>query len=146
MSIHELDSFLMAALRGIVRRIHSGDLSRVEHGVDPKLALRFGLYEVDLLQGVLSRQGVRLKIQEQPFRILTLLLQRPGEIVTREELQQSLWPEGTHVNFDGSLNAALKKLRSEEHTSELQSPCNLVCRLLLEKKKNNLATGLGWHA
>ena len=83
MSIHELDSFLMAALRGIVRRIHLGDLSRVEHGVDPKLALRFGLYEVDLLQGVLSRQGVRLKIQEQPFRILTLLLQRPGEIVTR---------------------------------------------------------------
>ena len=84
----------------------------MEHGVDPKLALRFGLYEVDLLQGVLFRQGVRLKIQEQPFRILTLLLQRPGEIVTREELQQSLWPEGTHVNFDGSLNAALKKLRA----------------------------------
>ena len=72
----------------------------MEHRVDPKFALRFGLYEVDLLQGVLSRQGVRLKIQEQPFRILTLLLQRPGEIVTREELQQSLWPEGTHVNFE----------------------------------------------
>jgi len=84
----------------------------VEHRVDPKFALRFGLYEVDLLQGVLSRQGVRLKIQEQPFRILALLLQRPGEIVTREELQESLWPEGTHVNFDGSLNAALKKLRA----------------------------------
>jgi len=45
-------------------------------------------------------------------RILALLLQRPGEIVTREELQQLLWPEGTHVNFDGSLNAALKKLRA----------------------------------
>jgi len=87
----------------------------VEYRVDPKLALRFGLYEVDLLQGVLSRQGVRLKIQEQPFRILALLLQRPGEIVTREELQQSLWPEGTHVNFDGSLNAALKKLRAAIH-------------------------------
>jgi len=84
----------------------------VEHRVDSKLAVRFGLYEVNLLHGVLSRQGVRLKIQEQPFRILALLLQRPGEIVTREELQQSLWPEGTHVNFDGSLNAALKKLRA----------------------------------
>jgi Tol biopolymer transport system component/DNA-binding winged helix-turn-helix (wHTH) protein len=84
----------------------------VEHRVDPRLALRFGLYEVDLLQGILSRQGVRLKIQEQPFRILALLVQRPGEIVTREELRQSLWPEGTHVNFDGSLNAALKKLRA----------------------------------
>jgi len=84
----------------------------VEHGVDPQFALRFGLYEVDLLQGVISRQGVRLKLQDQPFRILALLLQRPGEIITREELRQSLWPEGTHVNFDGSLNAALKKLRT----------------------------------
>ena len=84
----------------------------MEHSVDPRFALRFGLYEVDLLQGILSRQGVRLKIQEQPFRILALLLQRPGEIVTREELRQSLWPHGTHVNFDGSLNAALKKLRA----------------------------------
>jgi len=65
----------------------------VEHRVDPKFALRFGLYEVDLLQGVLSRQGVRLKIQEQPFRILALLLQRPGEIVTREELQSHCGPK-----------------------------------------------------
>jgi Tol biopolymer transport system component/DNA-binding winged helix-turn-helix (wHTH) protein len=84
----------------------------LEPGLDPKIAVRFGLYEVDLVQGVLSRQGTRLKLQEQPFRILALLLQKPGEIVTREELRQSLWPEGTHVNFDGSLNAALKKLRS----------------------------------
>lgn len=84
----------------------------MERGLDHKLAVRFGLYEVDLLQGVLSRQGVRLKIQDQPFRILALLLQKPGEIITREELRQSLWPEGTHVNFDGSLNAALKKLRA----------------------------------
>jgi DNA-binding winged helix-turn-helix (wHTH) protein len=84
----------------------------VEPGVDPKVSLRFGLYQVDLLQGVLSRQGVRVKLQEQPFRILALLLQKPGEIVTREDLRQELWPEGTHVNFDGSLNAALKKLRA----------------------------------
>jgi len=55
---------------------------------------------------------VRVKLQEQPFRILALLLQKPGEIVTREDLRQQLWPEGTHVNFDGSLNAALKKLRA----------------------------------
>jgi len=84
----------------------------VEPGVDPKVSLRFGLYQVDLVQGVLSRQGVRVKLQEQPFRILALLLQKPGEIVTREDLRQELWPEGTHVNFDGSLNAALKKLRA----------------------------------
>ena len=58
------------------------------------------------------RHGVRLKLQEQPFKILVLLLQRHGEIVTREQLRQTLWPAGTHVNFDGSLNAALKKLRA----------------------------------
>src|SRR5437879_13814960 len=104
-------TFPGGSLRGIVRQLISGDFSFVEHRVDPRLALRFGLYEVNLLHGVLSRQGVRLKIQEQPFRLLALLLQRPGDIVTREELQQSLWPEGTHVNFDGSLNAALNELR-----------------------------------
>src|SRR6266481_4377208 len=112
MSLNEPGSFPDSTSRGIVRPFISGDLPFVEYRVDPKLALRFGLYEVDLLQGVLSRQGVRLKIQEQPFRILALLLQRPGEIVTREELRQALWPEGTHVNFEGSLNAALKKLRA----------------------------------
>jgi Tol biopolymer transport system component/DNA-binding winged helix-turn-helix (wHTH) protein len=74
--------------------------------------VRFGLFEADLVRGTLSRQGTRLKIQEQPFRILSLLLQQPGEIVTREQCRQALWPEGTHVNFDGSLNAALKKLRA----------------------------------
>jgi DNA-binding winged helix-turn-helix (wHTH) protein/Tol biopolymer transport system component len=73
---------------------------------------RFGLFEVNLAAGVLTRQGARVKLQEQPFRILSLLLQRPGEIVTRDQLRQTLWPEGTHVNFDGSLNAALKKLRA----------------------------------
>ncbi len=74
--------------------------------------VRFGLFEVDLARGTLGRQGTRLKLQEQPFRILTLLLHQPGEIVTREQCRQALWPEGTHVNFDGSLNAALKKLRA----------------------------------
>ena len=83
-----------------------------EPQLDPKLSLRFGLYEVDLARGALLRQGVRLKLQEQPFRILTLLLRRPGEVVSRDELCSALWPEGTHVNFDGSLNAALKKLRA----------------------------------
>jgi Tol biopolymer transport system component/DNA-binding winged helix-turn-helix (wHTH) protein len=74
--------------------------------------VRFGLFEADLVRGTLSRQGTRLKLQVQPFRILSLLLQQPGEIVTREQCRRALWPEGTHVNFDGSLNAALKKLRA----------------------------------
>jgi DNA-binding winged helix-turn-helix (wHTH) protein len=80
--------------------------------IDSTTIIRFGLYEVDLGRSTLTRQGVRLRIQEQPFRILELLLRRSGEIVTREQLRQALWPEGTHVNFDGSLNAALKKLRA----------------------------------
>src|SRR5476651_1544126 len=80
--------------------------------IDATTTIRFGLFEVDIGRGALTRHGVRLRIQEQPFRILELLLRQNGEIVTREQLRLALWPEGTHVNFDGSLNAALKKLRS----------------------------------
>src|ERR1700676_4759132 len=86
--------------------------SYLEPEVQPTLGVRFGLFDVDLVHGSITRQAARLKLQDQPFRILTILLQRPGEIITREELRQALWQEGTHVNFDGSLNAALKKLRS----------------------------------
>ena len=73
---------------------------------------RFGLFEADLENARLTRKGVRIRLQEQPFRILALLLERPGQIVTRDELRPELWPEGTFVDFDGSLNAALKRLRS----------------------------------
>src|ERR1043165_2460414 len=73
---------------------------------------RFGLFEADAGRGILMRGGVRVKIQDQPFRVLILLLERPSEIVTREELRQRLWPEGTFVDFDGSLNVILKKLRA----------------------------------
>src|SRR5882672_7614239 len=73
---------------------------------------RFGLFEADAVGGQLMRNGVRIKIQDQPFRVLLLLLGRPGEIVTRDELRQKLWPEGTYVDFDGSLNVILKKLRA----------------------------------
>jgi eukaryotic-like serine/threonine-protein kinase len=74
--------------------------------------LRFGLFEADLSQNKLTRNGVRVKLQDQPFCVLTMLLERAGEIVTREELRQRLWPDGTYVDFDGSLNVILKKLRS----------------------------------
>src|SRR5215472_16152383 len=73
---------------------------------------RFEDFEVDLDRGLLTRKGVRVKLQDQPFRILTMLLDRSGEIVTREELQKELWPDGTFVDFEGSLNAALKRLRA----------------------------------
>jgi DNA-binding winged helix-turn-helix (wHTH) protein/tetratricopeptide (TPR) repeat protein len=77
----------------------------------PRL-LRFGLFEADLGSARLTRNGVRIRLQDQPFRILALLLERAGQIVTREELRQELWPSGTYVDFDGSLNAALKRLRA----------------------------------
>ena len=73
---------------------------------------RFGLFEADVARGTLSRSGVRVKLQDQPFRVLLVLLERAGEIVSREELRQKLWPDGTYVDFDGSLNAVLKKLRA----------------------------------
>lgn len=73
---------------------------------------RFGVFEADSAGGTLTRSGARVKIQEQPFRLLLILLERPGEIVTREELRQRLWPEGTYVDFDGSLNVLLKRLRA----------------------------------
>jgi len=73
---------------------------------------RFGLFEADLEQGTLSRQGTPVKLQEQPFRILALLLEAPGEVLSRDDLRKRIWTEGTFVEFDGSLNTALMKLRA----------------------------------
>ena len=73
--------------------------------------IRFGVFEVDRLAGELRRNGARVKLQEQPFQILALLLERPGEVVTREEMQGRLWPADTFVDFDHSLNAAVRRLR-----------------------------------
>ena len=73
---------------------------------------RFGVFEVDLRAAELRKRGVRIKLQDQPFHILSLLLDNPGEIVTREELRQKLWPAHTFVDFDRSLNKAIAKLRS----------------------------------
>jgi DNA-binding winged helix-turn-helix (wHTH) protein/Tol biopolymer transport system component len=73
---------------------------------------RFGLFEADLDLGTLTRQGVPVKLQEQPFRVLALLLEARGEILTRDELRKKIWSEGTFVEFDGSLNTALMKLRA----------------------------------
>ena len=73
--------------------------------------LRFGTFEVDLRAGEIRKQGRRLRIQQQPFRVLGALLQRPGEVVTREELRKQIWPEDTFVDFDNGLNTAINKLR-----------------------------------
>src|SRR5216683_509236 len=73
--------------------------------------LRFGVFEVDLRAGELRRQGVRIKLQEQPFHVLTELLQHPGAVVTREDLRSAIWTADTFVDFDNSLNTAMNKLR-----------------------------------
>jgi TolB-like protein/Tfp pilus assembly protein PilF len=77
----------------------------------PSPPLRFSTFELDLRAGELRKQGVRIKIQEQPFRILEMLLAHPGEVVTREELRARLWPADTFVDFDHGLNKAINKLR-----------------------------------
>src|SRR5215471_1771490 len=74
--------------------------------------LRFSVFEADLRASELRKHGVRIKLQDQPFRILSRLLEHPGDIVTREELRQDLWRDHTFVDFDRSLNKAMAKLRS----------------------------------
>ena len=73
--------------------------------------LRFGVFQVDIRAGELHKNGVKLKLQEQPFQVLCLLLEHPGELVSREELRSRLWPADTFVDFDHGLNAAVKRLR-----------------------------------
>jgi Tol biopolymer transport system component/DNA-binding winged helix-turn-helix (wHTH) protein len=73
--------------------------------------VRFGVFELDLRAGVLRQEGRQVNLQEQPFRVLALLLERSGEVVTREELRQMLWPADTFVDFDHGLNSAVARLR-----------------------------------
>src|SRR5438874_10205186 len=77
----------------------------------PQILFRFGVYEADANTGELRKSGVRLRLQEQPFQVLLMLLERPGELVTREEIRQRLWPADTFVDFDHSLNTVINKLR-----------------------------------
>jgi DNA-binding winged helix-turn-helix (wHTH) protein len=72
---------------------------------------RFGVFEADSATRELRKSGVRLRLQDQPFHVLLMLLERPGQLVTREELQQQLWPSDTFVDFDHSLNTIINKLR-----------------------------------
>ncbi|SRR6266496_716429 len=73
--------------------------------------LRFGIFEADLAAGELRKNGIKIRLQEQPFQILALLLERPGELVTRQDLRHKLWSNDTFVDFDHSLNTAINKLR-----------------------------------
>src|SRR5215470_8985658 len=74
--------------------------------------LRFGVFQVNLAARELRKHGVRVRLPGQPFCILSMLLEKPGEIVTREEMRQRLWASDTFVDFEHSLNSAIKKLRA----------------------------------
>lgn len=78
---------------------------------EPSHRARFGAFEVDLRSGELRKHGIKIKLQEKPFQILALLIEQPGEVVTREELQRRLWPGDTFVDFDRNLNTAANRLR-----------------------------------
>ncbi len=77
----------------------------------PHRILCFGSFEIDIVSGELRRQGLKIRLQDQPFRLLVLLLGRAGDVVTREEVREKLWPADTYVDFDHSLNTAVRKLR-----------------------------------
>jgi len=71
--------------------------------------IRFGVFEVNLRAGELRRQGVKVKLQEQPFQVFAMLLERPGELVTREELRDRIWPAGIFVDYEKSISKAVNR-------------------------------------
>jgi cholera toxin transcriptional activator len=72
---------------------------------------RFGSFEVDTATGELRRQGIRIRLNAQPFQVLALLLERPGELLTREEISRELWPDGTFVDYEHGVNSAVNRIR-----------------------------------
>src|SRR5579875_693363 len=72
---------------------------------------RFGAFEADAATGELRRQGIRVRLHAQPFQVLLLLLERPGEVVTREEISRELWPDGTFVDYEHGVNSAVNRVR-----------------------------------
>src|ERR1700723_3779710 len=77
----------------------------------PSRRYRFGVFEADATEGELRRQGVRIKLNAQPFQVLVMLLQRPGELLTREEISRELWPDGTFVDYEHGVNSAVNRIR-----------------------------------
>jgi len=72
---------------------------------------RFGVFEADVASGELRRQGIRIKLNAQPFQVLLMLLDRPGEVLTREEISRALWSDGTFVDYDHGVNSAVNRIR-----------------------------------
>src|SRR5215831_320158 len=94
-----------ASIPGMEKRGDSGGATEFKSNV------RFGPFELDLRRGELRKEGRRIRLQEQPFQILRMLLESPGDVVSREEIRKRLWPDETVVEFDQSINAAVRRLR-----------------------------------
>lgn len=105
----KLPSFSRSMLHWRSIRMPSTPMS-APHASAGRIA-RFGIYEANLSVGELRKNGARIRLQEQPFQVLAVLLERPGEVVTREDLRTRLWNAETFVDFDHSLNTAINKLR-----------------------------------
>src|SRR6266705_264426 len=85
---------------------------RLKSSADERRRVRFGDFALDRHSGELRKRGIRIRLQEQPFQILLVLLENPGELITREHLSERLWPDGTFVDFENGINTAVKKLRA----------------------------------
>src|SRR6201996_7588817 len=77
----------------------------------PVRRYRFGAFEADAAAGELRRQGIRIKLNAQPFQVLLMLLEHPGQVLTREEISRALWPDGTFVDYDHGVNSAVNRIR-----------------------------------
>ena len=80
--------------------------------LSPTRVLRFGVFQVNLAARELRKHGVRIRLPGQPFRVLSILLERPGQVVSREEMRDKLWDSETFVDYERSLNSAIRKLRA----------------------------------
>src|ERR1700748_2455389 len=79
--------------------------------IQPARRYRFGVFEADATTAELRRKGVRIKLHSQPFQVLVMLLERPGELLTREEISRELWPDGTFVDYEHGVNSAVNRIR-----------------------------------
>jgi len=117
----------------------------MEEDIHLRVRLRFGVFELDPRAGELRKHGLRVRLQEQPFQVLAMLLEHPGEVVTREELQKKLWPADTFVDFDHGLNKAISKIRealgdSAESPRFVETVARHGYRFLAEVKIADAAT------
>ncbi|PYI62549.1 MAG: hypothetical protein DMC60_02215 [Verrucomicrobia bacterium] len=99
------------------------EVFRPSHGT-----VRFGDFELDQDTGELRREGVKVRLQEQPLQILQILLEQPGKVITREDLRKRVWPSDTFVDFDHGINNAIKRLR-EALVDTAETPLSVSARI-----------------